>query len=121
MLRDRDRLFEVSRNNQIALSWHPGFTLPASEVPEVFRGLPVRPLAERVAEGGILDGAKIGAMANTVELEPKAWEGWGECNPSVLHESILAQFRRLWHVLVSTGRPREGRGRRRENGGRAAV
>jgi hypothetical protein len=101
-------LGSIGTKYQIALSWHPGFTLPTSEVPEVFRGLPVRPLAERIAERGILDAAKIGAMANTVELEPKAWEGWGSCNPSVLHEFILAQFRRLWHVLVLTGRPREG-------------
>jgi hypothetical protein len=76
-------LASIGTKYQIALSWHPEFTLPTSEVPEVFRDLPVRPLAERVAERGILDAANLGAMANTVELEPRAWEGWGECNPSV--------------------------------------
>ena len=37
--------------------------------------------------------------ANSLELEPEAWEGWA------LRENILTQFRRLWHVLVLYGTP----------------
>lgn len=94
-----ETLAAISAKYGIPLFWHPGFTLPVDEVPEVFRGCPVRPLAERIAGRGVLDAAKIGSMANTVELEPDAWEGWAS------YEAILAQFRRLWHVLVLIGEP----------------
>jgi hypothetical protein len=69
------------------------------QVPDVFRNYPVRPLAERIAGEGILDAAKIGAAANTLELEPQAWKAWAS------YEDTLTQFRRLWHVLVLHGTP----------------
>jgi hypothetical protein len=94
-----ETLAAISTKYRIPLSWHPGFTLRADQVPEVFRDFPVRPLAERIARRGILDAAKIGAAANSVELEPNAWDGWAS------YEVILAQFRRLWHVLVLNGAP----------------
>ena len=94
-----DILSAISAKYGIPLFWHPGFTLAVDEVPEVFRGFPIRALAERIAGRGILDAAKIGAVANTVELKPDAWEGWAP------HEVILAQFRRLWHLLVLKGEP----------------
>jgi hypothetical protein len=94
-----DTLEDISSRYDIPLSWHPGFTLPVAEVPEVFRDYPIRPLAERAAGEGILDAAKIGALANSVVLEPNAWRGWASS------EDILTQFRRLWHVLVLTGTP----------------
>jgi hypothetical protein len=83
----------------IPLYWHPGFTLPVGKVPDVFREYPVRPLAERIAGQGVLDAANIGAMANSLELEPEAWKAWAS------HEDTLTQFRRLWHVLVVNGVP----------------
>jgi hypothetical protein len=89
----------ISTKYGIPLHWHPGFTLSVGEVPVVFRGYPVRPLAKRIAGQGVLDAANIGAAANSVELEPKAWEGWAS------HEDTLTQFRRLWHVLVLKGVP----------------
>ena len=92
-------LAAISTKYEIPLGWHPGFTLPAGKVPDVFREYRVRPLAERIAGQGVLDAANIGAMANSLELEPEAWKGWAS------HEDTLTQFRRLWHVLVVNGVP----------------
>src|SRR4030095_15120757 len=67
-------LAAISTKYEIPLSWHPGFTLPVSQVPDVFRDFPVRPLAERIAAQGILNAANIGAIANSLELEPEQWK-----------------------------------------------
>ena len=96
-----DSLAAISTKYGIPLCWHPGFTLPVAKVPDMFREYPVRPLAERIAGQGILNPANIGAMANSLELEPEAWQGWAS------HEDTLTQFRRLWHVLVLGGAPEE--------------
>jgi Protein of unknown function (DUF3626) len=56
-------LARISRRFGIPLSWHPGYRMPVSEVPDIFRGYPVRPLAERIAGDGMLDAANIGAAA----------------------------------------------------------
>lgn len=93
----------ISARFDVPLDWHPGFTLAVERVPEVFRGYPVRPLAERVAGRGLLDAANVGAEANSVRLEPGRWRDWAP------HDDVLTQFRRLWHVLVLFGEP----GRRR--------
>jgi hypothetical protein len=101
-------LASIGAKYQIALSWHPGFRLPVSRVPDVFRDCPVRPLADRIAGQSVLDAANIGAMANTLELEPEAWKTWAsDVDPLVRRQFTLAQFRRLWHVLVLSGGPRE--------------
>jgi Protein of unknown function (DUF3626) len=63
----------ISRRFGIPLSWHPGYRMAVSEVPDSFRGYPVRPLAERIAGNGMLDAANIGAAANSVKLDPEAW------------------------------------------------
>ena len=94
-------LAAISRTYGIPLSWHPGYRMPVREVPDVFRDYPVRPLAERIAGEGVLDAANIGAVANSVKLDHRAWEGWAS------DDDILAQFRRLWHVLVLNGAPRK--------------
>ncbi len=96
-----ETLAAISKAYGIPLSWHPGFTLAVDKVPEVFRECSLRPLAERIAGRGILDAAKIGAMANTVELQPEAWQGWAP------YELILTQFRRLWHLVVFCGEPNQ--------------
>lgn len=93
-------LTAISNEYQIPMKWHPGYRMTVSEVPNVFRYYPVRPLAERIATEGWLDAAIIGAAANSVRLYPKMWEGWAS------QEDLLAQFRRLWHILVLTGGPR---------------
>jgi hypothetical protein len=92
-------LATISTKFEIPLSWHPGFALPAGKVPDVFRGYPVRPLAERIAAGGVLDPANIGAMANSFALDPEAWRDWASS------DDTLTQFRRLWHVIVVNGAP----------------
>lgn len=92
-----ESLATISTKYGIPLCWHPGFTLPVGKVPDVFREYAVRPLAELIAGRGILDAANIGAMANSLELEPEAWKGWAS------REDTLTQFRRLWHVLVLGG------------------
>lgn len=94
-----ETLAEACARHDIALCWHPGFTLPVEDVPSVFRGYPVRPLAERIAGRGTLDAAKIGAAANSLHLEPETWNSWAT------PQDTLTQFRRLWHVLVANGVP----------------
>jgi hypothetical protein len=93
-------LAAISNAYQIPINWHPGYRMPVHQVPDSFRDYPTRPLAERIAANGMLDAAIIGAAANSVRLDPKIWEGWAS------EDDILAQFRRLWHVLVLSGAPR---------------
>jgi hypothetical protein len=93
-------LAAISTTYGIPLNWHPGYRIPVREVPDIFRDYPVRSLAERIAGDGMLDAANIGAAANSVKLDPKAWRGWAS------DDDTLTQFRRLWHVLVLTGAPR---------------
>lgn len=92
-------LARISRKFGIPLSWHPGYWMRVSEVPDIFRDYPVRPLAERIAGDGVLDAANIGAAANSVILDAEGWKGWA------IGDDILTQFRRLWHVLVLAGEP----------------
>jgi hypothetical protein len=92
-------LAAMSSTYGFPLSWHPGYRMPVRDVPDVFRGYPVRALAERIAGDGTLDAANIGAAANSVKLDPDAWKDWAS------HDHIATQFRRLWHVLVLAGAP----------------
>jgi len=96
-------LAAITKEYQIPICWHPGYQMPVNEVPDVFRDYPVRPLAERIAVDGVLDAANIGTAANSVLLDPKIWEGWATS------DDLLTQFRRLWHVLVLIGTPRDAR------------
>jgi hypothetical protein len=89
----------LSEKYGISLAWHPGFELSVSAVPDVFRGYPVRRLAERAAERGILNAAALGAAANSARLDPERWRDWAS------EHDILTAFRRLWHVLVLYGAP----------------
>jgi hypothetical protein len=93
-----DALGGIASRYGIALDWHPGFALPAAEVPETFRGFPTRRLAERVAPGGTVDAPRIGAAHDDFVRNPEAWRSFG--TPS----EIRTCFRRLWHVLVLFGR-----------------
>jgi hypothetical protein len=95
-------LTAISNTYRISIKWHPGYRMAVREVPDSFRDFPVRPLADRIAIDGMLDAAIIGTAANSVRLDPKMWKGWAS------DEELLAQFRRLWHVLVLTGAPRVG-------------
>ncbi len=94
-----ESLKAIREKYAIPLNWHPGFVISAEQVPEEFRGYPVKPLAKRIAVGGGLDAAKIGEAANSVQLDPESWQDWGSS------DYILTQFRRLWHILVLNGDP----------------
>jgi hypothetical protein len=96
-------LAAITKEYQIPMCWHPGYQMRTSEVPDVFRDYPVRPLAEHIAVDGVLDAANIGTAANSVLLDPRIWEGWAT------NDDLLTQFRRLWHVLVLAGAPRDTR------------
>jgi hypothetical protein len=72
----REVLTAILKTNGVPLSWHPGYRMPGSKVPDTFRDYPVRPLPERIASDGMLDAAHINAAANSVKLKPQAWEGW---------------------------------------------
>ncbi|RYY75391.1 MAG: DUF3626 domain-containing protein [Gammaproteobacteria bacterium] len=93
-------LGKISTRYGIPLSWHPGFMLKVEQVPYEFRGYPIAPLARRAAKNGLLDAADIGALANSLELEPDAWKDWAS------YDDTLIQFRRLWHFMVMEGAPR---------------
>ena len=92
-------LEELCAKYNILLNWHPGFSLSVAEVPHHFRGYEVKPLAHRIAGTGMLDAASIGIAANTLVQNPESWKDWGA------EHTILAQFRRLWHILVLYGEP----------------
>lgn len=89
-----DVLRALSQKYQFDLYWHSGFRLPLAEVPPVFRGYALKELASRAAVNGAIDAAALGACANSFELEPSAWMGWGP------YDEMLTRLRRLWHVLV---------------------
>lgn len=95
-----EHLETACRRYGIALSWHPGFTLPAESVPDDFRGPAMPPLARRIAEMAgtdVLDAATIGVAAASLHRQPEAWREWGS------HEDVLRLLRQLWHVLVRYG------------------
>ncbi|MDR3512219.1 MAG: DUF3626 domain-containing protein [Caulobacteraceae bacterium] len=82
----------------LGVSWHGGFSLPASEVPGDFRGERMIPLAERIAgRGGILTAAVIGDAWRSFKQDPSRWAD--------LAPEGEADFRRLWHTLVHCGAP----------------
>lgn len=92
-------LVELSSRYGIALRWHAGFELQADEFPASFRGFPARALAERVARRGVVDAAALGAGSNAFTVSPESWDDLG--SPSAVRTSL----RRVWHVLVLSGRP----------------
>ena len=87
----------VADKYRFPLRWHQGFRLPTSKVPAVFRGYSLTALARRAALDGVIDAASLGACANSLELDPEAWSGWGT------QQDVLTTLRRLWHVLVLGG------------------
>jgi len=89
-----DQLSELCHTYDIALDWHRGFRLAASDVPEDFRGPAVRKLARRIAGEGVVDAAVIGAAQQSLCLRPNEWQGWGPT------EDTLQHLKQLWHVLV---------------------
>jgi hypothetical protein len=94
-----DHLNELARKYGLPIDWHPGFCLEAREVPADFRGPAIPKLAQRIAAGGIVDAAVVGAAQRSLQLRPDEWLGWGD------RADILQHLKQIWHVLVHYGRP----------------
>jgi hypothetical protein len=97
-----DALRELSARFGWPLTWHPGFVLPVGDVPSHFRGYALAELARRAGQDGLLDAAAIGEAANAAERDP---DGWGSGDSL---DEMRTRFRRLWHMLVLHGAPRDG-------------
>jgi hypothetical protein len=94
-----DCLKELCRKHAIPLDWHGGFRLAVRDVSDEFRGPAIPRLARRIAGGGMIDAAVIGAAQRSLQSHPEDWREWGS------HEDILQHLKQLWHVLVHYGRP----------------
>jgi hypothetical protein len=93
-----DTLRAVADRFALELTWHPGFELPADEVPAEFRGPAIPPFARRVLQehgngAVVLDAAVIGRAARSLPADPET----------------LQHLKQLWHVLVRYGQPKARR------------
>ncbi|MFS0724064.1 DUF3626 domain-containing protein [Paenibacillus sp. 1P07SE] len=95
-------LEQLCQSYRLALHWHSGFAMDAAEVPPDFRGRAMPSLAARIAEGGRVDAARIGAAAVDVRRHPERWQDRGE--PA----QVLQELKLLWHVLVRFGEQASG-------------
>lgn len=105
-----EMLEEISRRYSIRLHWHMGFELGANEVPADFRGPTMPSLAERIARGGIINAATIGAAAVDLKRSPESWNDRGA------YKDVLQELKLLWHVLVKYGVPNGVSDRERHDG-----
>jgi Protein of unknown function (DUF3626) len=96
-----DALRALSARFGWPLTWHPGFVMPVTDVPSPFRGYALRDLARRAGRDGLLDAAAIGEAANAAERAPDAWSHGDSL------DEMRTRFRRLWHMLVVYGKPRD--------------
>lgn len=92
-------LEQLCRTYGILLSWHAGFVLDASQVPDDFRGPSMPSLARRIARNDRIDAYTIGLAAMELKSNPEAWHDRGP------YPEVLQQLKLLWHVLVKYGRP----------------
>ena len=77
-----DRLRELCVRYGTTFQEHPGFVLGTKDVPGDFRGPRMVPLAARLdhrfaTTPGTLDAVVIGRAAESLHLEPGAWQDWG--------------------------------------------
>lgn len=79
----------------LELRWHPGFRLRPEDTPTDFRGPTMPALAARVARGGVVDAAALGAAAREAVREPARWGGDTA--------AALQELKLLWHCLVRCG------------------
>lgn len=82
----------------LALLFHRGSVLPASDVPSDVRGPKMPSLAARIARDGAVDARAIGDAAVAVFRNPLAWTERGT------YAEIIQELKLLWHVLVRCGR-----------------
>ncbi len=95
-------LVELCQEYGIPLLRHPGFVLPAADVPADFRGPDAARLARHLSQRygtGLLDAALLGRAAAAVTRTPDDWSAWG--TPA----EVLQLLKYLWHTLVAFGRP----------------
>jgi uncharacterized protein DUF3626 len=91
-------LTELCERYSLALYFHAGSVLPASEVPSDVRGPTMPSLAARVARDGVVDARAIGEAAVALFRDPAAWADRGT------YADIVQELKLLWHVLVRCGR-----------------
>ena len=91
-------LAELCERYGLALHFHAGSVLPASEVPSDVRGPTMPSLAARVARDGfIVDARAIGEAAVALFRDPAAWADRGT------YAEVVQELKLLWHVLVRCG------------------
>ncbi|MBX2875374.1 MAG: DUF3626 domain-containing protein [Saprospiraceae bacterium] len=91
-------LEKLARDYELELEWYDGYTASINEMPTEFRGYRIDALTRRIAVGGELTAAKIGAASNSFHSNPELWEEWRKGGEA------LTYFRRVWHALVYHGR-----------------
>jgi hypothetical protein len=91
-------LERIGRRYSISVSWHDGFSLRASEVPDDFRGERIVPLAQRIAGlDGMLTPAVIGQAWRSLKVDPDRWADWAAEGETARH------LQQLWHTVVHYG------------------
>ncbi|RIX48597.1 DUF3626 domain-containing protein [Paenibacillus nanensis] len=94
-----ETLQQLCSKYSIKLHWHMGFALRADEVPADFRGPGMPSLGRRIACGGFIDAAAIGAAVVDLRRDPDAWADRGSV------DEVLQELKYMWHVLVRFGGP----------------
>ena len=90
-------LIDLCERYDVALHWHPGFSLACDKVPRDFRGPTMPSLAERVAPLGTIDASTIGSAVADLRANPSAWSDRGSL------DDVLQELKLLWHVLLKYG------------------
>jgi hypothetical protein len=93
-----ETLVELCERYRLALHFHQGSMLPASEVPSDVRGPTMPSLAARVARDDVVDARAIGEAAVALFRDPAAWADRGT------YAEVVQELKLLWHVLVRCGR-----------------
>lgn len=91
----------IGERYAIPVRRHPGFRMRAADVPGDFRVPEMRPLAERIARGGVVDAAAIGDAERDLHARPERWADWAGGSL----DEALQHLKQLWHVLVHHGIP----------------
>lgn len=91
-------LAELGQRYGLAIHFHRGSLLPASEVPIDVRGPTMPSLAARVARDGAVDARAIGEAAVALFRDPRPWADRGT------YAEVVQELKLLWHVLVRCGR-----------------
>jgi hypothetical protein len=91
-------LAELCERYSLALHFHRGSVLPASEAPSDVRGPTMPSLADRVGRDGSVDARAVGEAAVALFRDPAAWADRGT------YAEVMQELKLLWHVLVRCGR-----------------